>query len=324
MKQLLKNILLFAIVIFFVSCKKPNCDCEQPTTQNTPPAVYVSGGSGLTVVLKDTVQINMVVGLGQPHNLLFISDKKDVFVATTSSLESYIYKNGILIYAFSGGTSGLFVKGNDIYSAGGNSNSTAKVRKNGEILYSVETTGSVCSAISSITVIDNDIYTAGWEYVNSYDPNQEPYKIKIWKNDKTLYTITEENRNITATSIAISGNDIYVAGGDERFLAVWKNGEKLYRLNNGVSESSGVIVSHNNDVYVGGYMGRTAVIWKNGNILYEFSDAQIYSISISEEGDIYSTGIVFLGGHDTKSYVWKNGTVLYELNLYRPNAIVYK
>ncbi|MDR0829586.1 MAG: hypothetical protein LBN95_05705 [Prevotellaceae bacterium] len=318
MKKLLKNILLFATVIFFVSCKKPSCDCEQPTTQNTPPAVYVSGGGSIiTTVLRDTVQINMVVGGYSVHNSLFISDKKDVFVITTSSLESYIYKNGILLYIFPGVSSGLFVKGDDVYSAGRHSDDTANVRKNGEILYSVETPVNVSSSISSITVIDNNIYTAGVEYSN-------PDRIKIWKNDKTLYTITEEDRNITATSIALSGNDIYVAGGDKRFFAVWKNGEKLYRLNNGVSESSGVIVSHNNDVYVGGYMGRTAVIWKNGNVLYEFSDAQIYSISISEDGDIYSTGIVFLGGYDTKSYVWKNGTALYELNLYRPNAIVYK
>ena len=67
-----------------------------------------------------------------------------------------------------------------------------------------------------------NVYLAGWR---SYPPNNEV--ATYWKNG-VLTDLTDGSRYITATSIAVTGTDVYIGGNqfiNNHFIALyWKNG----------------------------------------------------------------------------------------------------
>jgi hypothetical protein len=105
---------------------------------------------------------------------------------------------------------------------------------------------------------------------------------------------------------------------------VWKNGEKLYQLNDGerdaFAESIYVI---GDDVYIAGSEDNTAGVregrvWKNGEKLYSFTHAtqnvSAYSVIVSDN-DVYVAGEWHVVGTANRTgKVWKNGTQLYSFS----------
>jgi len=144
--------------------------------------------------------------------------------------------------------------------------------------------------------VDVDVYACG----------QVGEKAVYWKNRKRV----ELPYGRYASSINISGNDVYVFGDIGEYpnskTVYWKNG-KLVELPK-MNDNDGTFVSsryvYGNDVYVCGEAYNKAVYWKNGKLV-ELSSGNAKSIYVSGN-DVYVCGNV---GEDKVVY-WKNGTLV--------------
>ena len=84
-----------------------------------------------------------------------------------------------------------------------------------------------------------DVYVAGFEEKGS------GYVAKYWKNGQAI-ELTDGTTNAAATSISVSGNDVYVCGSIEGNAVYWKNGNPVTL---GAGNATSITVS-GNDVYV--------------------------------------------------------------------------
>lgn len=187
---------------------------------------------------------------------------------------------------------------------------------------------------SAIAVSGNNVYVAGFGTLDSYARGQFPYGV-FWKNSIPL---DPDSMNINDThelySLAVSNNDVYMAGwGQGNFATYWKN-ENPIELSPAYSPptlsilatASSIAVS-GNDVYVsgsqyeqlsqiGGWSNVFAEYWKNGNLV-KLTDGSknTYTSSIAVSGtDVYVAGddIVYAPGSDIEGVAkyWKNGTLV--------------
>lgn len=160
----------------------------------------------------------------------------------------------------------------------------------------------------SIAVSGTDIYTTG------YENTVNGAKGHVWKNGILHYSLGDVSS--IGNGIAVSGNDIYVAGGvletqTLRHSVVWKNADAagytiLASASSGI-EAKNVAVS-GTDVYVCGQdvtaSGVIARIWKNGVAMTLNNAANCYINDITIDGaDVYAIGDTFNGS----IRLWKNG-----------------
>ena len=111
-------------------------------------------------------------------------NSKELFALTSNSNHAY----------------SVFVVGEDVYTAGDESNGTktvAKVWKNKKEIF--KTDGSKHAAALSVYVVGDDVYVAG----------DEGDVAKVWKNKEELYELAN---NGSARSIVVYNGDVYVAG----------------------------------------------------------------------------------------------------------------
>lgn len=141
-----------------------------------------------------------------------------------------------------------------------------------------------------------DVYVAGLEEKGS------GYVAKYWKNGQPI-ALTDGTTNAAATSISVSGNDVYVCGSIDGNAVYWKNGN-LVTLGDGNATS---IAVSGNDVYVAGWVrvfsgaeSIHACYWKNGNIALlpdnARSDPYWDNFPISSKGS--SANSIFISGSD--------------------------
>lgn len=184
---------------------------------------------------------------------------------------------------------------------------------------------------------NNNIYVAGSKWITSAD------KAMVWKNGVELYNLTNDNGNInrqgSANSIVINGNDVWVTGfeqnnSNKKVAKVWKNGIQQYILSNENYDAEGhSIVVDGNNIYVAGYEinssgKKVAKIWKNGTSFYSLSNssnnAEAISVFISQDV-VYASGYETNGSSTRIAKVWKNNSSWYELstrNSYARSIIV--
>jgi len=180
------------------------------------------------------------------------------------SVKGKLWKNGIAETGYSEAAAlySIFISGNDVYVAGVTTTATAAVWKNGTLLYNLASNDGYGCA-TSVVVVDDDVYTAG------YEQKSGKYVSKVWKNNKTLYTLGTGSFEKEIIGLYIFNGDIYVSGFEENekgtaIAKLWKNGIGT-NLTNGTTDSyaSSVFVS-GSDVYVTGTEdSNKALLWKN-------------------------------------------------------------
>ncbi len=176
--------------------------------------------------------ISVYLNLPDYPNSLAVSNN-DIYVAGSSLYltgtggNAAYLKNEVKIDLPSGSTgsisTAIAVSGNDVYVAGigitgsiynGNQNYIAKYWKNGNAIDLTD--GAKGAQAWSIAVSGNDAYVAGTEWNgNSYkDANGDQRQngiAKYWKNSQAI-NLTDGSNSAYATSIVVSGTDVYVTG----------------------------------------------------------------------------------------------------------------
>jgi hypothetical protein len=173
------------------------------------------------------------------------------------------------------------------------------------------------------------------------------YNAVIWKNGTPAILLGSVYNSYNATAIAISGNDVYVAGTETGYdnpfpvlnflnarALYWKNGVPTYLTSDAISSAASSIAVSGNDVYVAGYSYdsskmkegcelnnmcehyKEATYWKNGVPVFLtdgiIDEATADKIAVSGQ-DVYLTG-KFTGFIDPRYTVsqpmyWKNGVM---------------
>jgi hypothetical protein len=147
----------------------------------------------------------------------------------------------------------------------------------------------------------------------------------FWKNGETHISDTDILDVTRATSVFVSGKDVYMAGYGYIFdqnspissiLYVprfWKNGVSQFFdvADNYYGIPNSLFVS-DEDVYaVGEVRSHGAVIWKNGAVQYLTDNTDSYANSVFvSDNDVYVVGEV--RGHG--AVIWKNGVMRYFTN----------
>jgi len=221
----------------------------------------------------------------------------------------------------------VFVAGKDIYVSGtegqyGSLGQEATLWKNGTPQRLNERN---VSCANSVYVSDNNVYVAGYEW-NTIAGTVNPFEKctpVLWKNGTPQYLSNAKPDSQEASSVFVSGNDVYVVGemikGRRQTPTLWKNGtpETLERLNDAnIFASINCVFVSDGDVYVSGNMKRpqgksVPTIWKNGRIHLRLgdgnNDAVVSSIYVSGP-DIYAVGYEANGSREKRfAMLWKNG-----------------
>ena len=151
------------------------------------------------------------------------------------------------------------------------------------------TTG--CGSNFKATPVTNkvtDVYVAGYQS----SPSGSTSNAKYWKNG-TEFVLGTSVSFSEAYAIAVSGNDVYVAGrvaGDPQGKACyWKNGVEVDLTDGSADSLANSIAVQGNDVYVAGRNGFTAEYWKNGTPVVLNPAASVGSIFVSGP-DVYVAG----------------------------------
>ena len=113
------------------------------------------------------------------------------------------------------------------------------------------------TTISSIAVSGNNVYFSGSRYGTG---------ALYWKNGSAVSMSNNSIYNY-ATSIAVSGTDVYVArvGGKTNFsiATYWKNGKQVNLTNGPKNAYASSIAISGTNVYVAGSEDSVAKYWKN-------------------------------------------------------------
>lgn len=191
-----------------------------------------------------------------------------------------------------------------IYVAG-YENGTAKIWKNG--IPTVIQEGAIIYAMQKV---GDDLYLAGNIGNNAV----------YWKNGVvTILTNSINGANVSvATSIAVFGSDVYVAGSEAnaanvRVAKYWKNGVPISITDGNYNASLNKIKVVGSDVYLCGYeatipgvngSGEVGKYWKNG-VATEVNMASVTDMAIVNN-DVHLVGYQNNGG----AKYWKNGVIV--------------
>lgn len=137
-----------------------------------------------------------------------------------------------------------------------------------------------------------------------------------WKDGVITMLKNVPGKSITshASSIFVSGNDVYCAGrvinNSIGYPVYWKNGVENILSNTSGSVSS--ITVSGNDVYVLGNQNQVPCYWKNGVLTLFNATSNSFANDLKVEGnDVYIAGSVTQSGQTSSrsAAYWKNGVL---------------
>ncbi|WP_239023213.1 Ig-like domain-containing protein [Muricauda aurantiaca] len=132
-----------------------------------------------------------------------------------------------------------------------------------------------------IQVVGNDVHVSGYRVVDG------TRVATTWKNGAGT-DLTDGTSNSIATSLFVTGTDIYATGNDSDNSLVWKNGVvgTLLNIDDSTSFLESVFV-YGTDVYSCGAVSQNlqkAILWKNGEptIFFpeDFSESSAFSVFV--------------------------------------------
>ncbi len=269
--------------------------------------VFVSGSetsSGFTFpcLWKNGVRNVLPAPSPQPMTTAIAISGADVYTSGTlpfgNNKKAVYWKNQTFIELTNGSdissTSGIAFSGNNVYVIGStqaadNISYISKIWINGQ----PKIISNQDSRVLSIFINGTDIYISGKEK-NSSDVFLPIY----WKYDTIANVFTKVTLNTyvnsmtaEASSIFVSGTDVYVAGFDRNdsgrdFANYWKNGQKKVLSDGSKDAYCSSIYINKNDVYVSGSDDNILKHWKN-NVATNYTNgtntALAYSIIVTEK-----------------------------------------
>jgi hypothetical protein len=255
--------------------------------------VYVAGygiadlstpASTTGLLWKNGTLINL--GLGNRSRLTSLTTSNHNIYAvvtpgpwpTNGAMGEYLV-NDKLFSLVEGFASSVAVSGDDVYVSG-NWGAFPKYWKNGKPINLTE--GWTFDFTTSITVAGSDVYIAGTHDYRT-DFSGEPIEgiACYWKNGN-LETLTNGYSYAGATSIYVSGHDVYVAGYDiddnvkPTHAVYWKNHNQISLTDGLQSAVSTSIAAVGNEVFITGIRNikntnygsaGIACYWKNGKLI---------------------------------------------------------
>lgn len=168
----------------------------------------------------------------------------------------------------------------------------------------LQTTG-IAVAPAGVSEVDVDtVYVTGSNGYLDFEAGLLFTQAAYWRGD-SMTGLTDLGYSY-ATSIALSGNHVYIAGiangrfGLNRYGAVYWKDNQMVKLNSPNSVATGIAVS-GNDVYVSGDNG----YWKNGAFVTITGALNVTGITVSGN-DVYTVGYT---AYRQPGY-WKNGALV--------------
>jgi len=134
--------------------------------------------------------------------------------------------------------------------------------------------------------------------------------LTYWKNGAFIQ-LTDGKTNAGASAIALSGNDVYIAGyqdnaAGEPVATYWKNKEAITLTDGSTyAKAAGISIS-GQDVHVIGNNGGLAMYWKNGKGASFGENTKLNAIVLSGN-DVYIAGYQANEQGEYVATCWKNG-----------------
>jgi hypothetical protein len=271
--------------------------------------------------LSDGVHGAFATGVAVSGQDVYVSGGVD---SGTADVAAY-WKNGEPVALTGGSIQGfgeaIAVSGADVYVAGYRApwgTPIATVWKNGvptALTDATRTADALAVAVSGI-----DVYVAGYEIgVTEISPGSFVIVniAKVWKNGFAT-SLSDGLEPAVATSVAIAGSDIYVAGrvwkGSAFVATVWKNGVPLSLTDGAYDARATGVALHGGEVLVSGgeYDGivEIAKVWRDA-VPVDLTSSDPHGKSqpafaeavAAARGDVYGAGY-----HGRSAVYWKNGT----------------
>lgn len=224
----------------------------------------------------------------------------------------------------------IAVSGDTVYVVGSQRqglNSVAVLWTNG--VPTILTDGTKNGSAAGIVVSGSDVYVVGGEI--GFDAVGNAVSIaEYWKNGvRIMLPPMTPGDELQASSIAISGSDVYVAGSESfttqtgpssyysgQAATYWKNGVPVTLPGSSILAGAYSVFISGNDVYLSGASCvlyapncEQPVYWKNGQLvqLPAESPAAAYSIFVAGN-DIFLSENLTLPGGALEAQTWLNGT----------------
>ena len=208
----------------------------------------------------------------------------DVYVAGYGGGSAMLWKNGVRQSLKTGGFSSeansVYAFKNDVYVAG-KQGDAAVIWKNSEQLNLTDGTNK--AAATSVYVSNNDVYVTGYEEYYEEGKETPISAARLWKNG-IVQNLSEREEFFggsagSATSVYVSGKDVYVTGIIAYTARLWKNGvvQNLDAADRNIITTSNAnsVYVFGDDVYVaGGHGGKFVAVWKNG-MLQNLTDGSL-------------------------------------------------